>query len=430
MAVDKRPRSVEKALALPLEGSIPLLHGDRLDAELMILIIFQHHVVGDGHGRRKSHPQPVFGNKTHGDPLVRDLLGRKPYDGFPLVIDPARFDLAKPCDRLAQLALTASCDPRNAQNLAAADEKAQIFDRIAALVTLDGEIADLQKRAVERHRRALNVEHDLLPHHHLGQGDFIRLTRVDAADVFPLTEHRNAVGDRHDLVQLMRDDDDRLAVRLHGADHGKELVRLLRGEHRRRLVKNEDLGAAIQNLDDLHRLLFGDGHVVDLLFGVELEAVLFGDRADFLVDARRTVPLAVMHAENDILRRREDIDELEVLMHHADPETEGILRGGDDDLLSVHEDLPFIGIIDARDHVHQRRLAAAVFAEQRKDLPPFQGKIDALVRCNGTEILADMFEFKRELLVHLPPLNAILCKRTSGGENIFAGLFVAIRQSP
>ena len=55
--------------------------------------------------------------------------------------------------------------------------------------------------------------------------------------------------------------------------HGEELVRLLRGEHGGRLVENEDVRAAVEHLDDLDGLLLRDGHVVDLLIGVDVEAV-------------------------------------------------------------------------------------------------------------------------------------------------------------
>ena len=102
-------------------------------------------------------------------------------------------------------------------------------------------------------------------------------------------------------------------------------------------------------------------------------------------------------AQHDVLRGGEDVDELEVLMHHADMMAEGILRGGDDRLLPVHIDLPLVGVVDARDHVHERRLAAAVLAEERKDLPLLQGEIDVPVRRDAAEIFADTFEFESRL---------------------------------
>ena len=61
------------------------------------------------------------------------------------------------------------------------------------------------------------------------------------ADELTVAEYRHAVGKRLDLVHLVRDDDDGLARVAHVAQHGEELVRLLRGQHGGRLVKNEDV---------------------------------------------------------------------------------------------------------------------------------------------------------------------------------------------
>jgi len=57
-----------------------------------------------------------------------------------------------------------------------------------------------------------------------------------------------------------------------------------------------------------------------------------------------------------------------MLMDHADAVVKGVLGGADDDFLSVDLDLALIREIDAGEHIHKRRLAAAVFAEQREDL--------------------------------------------------------------
>ena len=65
----------------------------------------------------------------------------------------------------------------------------------------------------------------------------------DVADVLALAQHGHAVGDLQHLVQLMRDDDEGLAVGLHVAHDGEELVRLLRGQHGGGLVQDEDVRA-------------------------------------------------------------------------------------------------------------------------------------------------------------------------------------------
>ena len=47
----------------------------------------------------------------------------------------------------------------------------------------------------------------------------------------------------------------------------------------------------------------------------------------------------------------------------------------------MDEDLAVIRVINAREHVHERGLAAAVFPQKRKDFALAQGKADVVV-CN------------------------------------------------
>ena len=192
------------------------------------------------------------------------------------------------------------------------------------------------------------------------------MRREHIADELAVAEDRHTVGERLDLMHFVRDDDDRLAVVAHVAQYGEELVGLLRRENGGRLVKDENVRAAVENLYDLDRLLLGDGHIVDLLRGIHAEAVFVADLAD-LCRGCFEIELAGQ-TENDIFRRRQHIHELEMLMDHADAVVKGVLGGADDNFLSVDLDLALIREIDAGEHIHKRRLAAAVFAEQREDL--------------------------------------------------------------
>ena len=212
-----------------------------------------------------------------------------------------------------------------------------------------------------------------------------------------VAQHGHAVAERLDLVHLVRDDDDGLAVVAHAAQDGEELVRLLRGEHGGRLVEDEDVRTAVERLDDLDRLLLGHGHIVDLLVRVEVEAVALADAAD--ARGRGLEIELFIEAERDVLSGGEDVDQLEVLVDHADAVAVGIARGADDDLLAVDEDLSLVGEVNAREHVHERGLAAAVFAEQRQDLAPVDIEPDAVIGDDGAEALGDVAHFDRCNLV-------------------------------
>ena len=160
--------------------------------------------------------------------------------------------------------------------------------------------------------------------HHVRHFLRVGVLREHVAHELAVAQHGHAVAQRLDLVHLVRDDDDGLAVVAHAAQDGEELVRLLRGEHGGRLVEDEDVRAAVERLDDLDRLLLGHGHIVDLLVRVEVEAVALADAAD--ARGRGLEIELFIETERDVLSGGEDVDQLEVLVDHADAVAVGIAR--------------------------------------------------------------------------------------------------------
>ena len=143
-----------------------------------------------------------------------------------------------------------------------------------------------------------------MAHHHIRQGLRISLGGLDGADVLALAEDGHLVGQSHDLVELVGDDDDGLAVGLHVPQDGEELLRLLRGQHGGGLVQNEDIRPTVQDLDDLHRLLLRDGHIVDLLRGVDVKAVAVANLLDLGVGGLDVQAAALVQSPTRCSRRR------------------------------------------------------------------------------------------------------------------------------
>ena len=193
-------------------------------------------------------------------------------------------------------------------------------------------------------------------------------------------------------MQLVGDDDDRLAVGLHVADDAEQLLGLLRGQNCRRLVEDQDVRAAVQHLDDLQRLLLADAHLVDLLVEVKGELVLFADGAGLVVDLFQVELLAAAHRQGDILRRGEHVHELEVLVDHADAQVQRVAGGADGRRLVADIDLALVGEVDTGDHVHQGRLAAAVFAQQGQNLAAAHAQGNILVGHDGAKGLGDVLQ--------------------------------------
>ena len=68
---------------------------------------------------------------------------------------------------------------------------------------------------------------------------------------------------RHDLLELVRDQQDRRAALAQAAQRGEELLGLLRRQHGGGLVEDQDARAAVQRLQDLQPLALADRQVGD-----------------------------------------------------------------------------------------------------------------------------------------------------------------------
>ena len=88
-----------------------------------------------------------------------------------------------------------------------------------------------------------------------------------------------------------------------------------------------------------------------------------------------------------------------MLMHHADAQRKGVLGAPDCHRFFPSTKIsPLVRVINAREHVHEGGLAAAVFAQQREDLPLFHGQVDPVVGHHLPEPLGQVAAFDRVLL--------------------------------
>ena len=96
----------------------------------------------------------------------------------------------------------------------------------------------------------LLVDHKLhvAAHHHAAELFPGGIGNVDGADVLALAQHRAAVGHLHDLVELVGDKEDGLALRRQGAHDLHELFDLLGRQNSSGLVENEDLIVPVEHL--------------------------------------------------------------------------------------------------------------------------------------------------------------------------------------
>ncbi len=82
-----------------------------------------------------------------------------------------------------------------------------------------------------------------------------------------------------------------------------------------------------------------------------------------------------------------------MLVDHPDAQPHRVERGVDRDLLPADRDRPRIGVVDAREHVHQGGFARAVLPEQGEDLAVPDVQVDLVVCDNASKPFGDLPAF-------------------------------------
>ena len=180
-------------------------------------------------------PSRSSGTKAMATPAFRICMGVFPtrlagglpvggVENFPLA------DQAEAGNGLQQLLLAGPGDAGHAQDFAAQGGEGHVVQLFHALAVQDGEALDLQPFHGCFVPGAVDVQGDRVAHHHVRKGLGARLAGFHGSDVLALPEDGDLVGEGHDLVELVGDDDDGFPVGLHGPEHLEELIRLLGGE--------------------------------------------------------------------------------------------------------------------------------------------------------------------------------------------------------
>ena len=245
-------------------------------------------------------------------------------------------------------------------------------------------------------RRAFfDLQDDLAPDHRVGEFGGRCARGVECRDHLSAPHDRHAVGQRHDLAQLVGDEDDGLVLALEHAQHLEQLISFRRRQHRRRLVKHQDLGAAHQRLQDLDSLLQADRQFADNGVGIHHEAVFASEFGEPLADRAGAFgeQRPALCAEHHVFEHGERRHQHEVLVHHADAMADRLARGADSDRLAVDADLAAVGFIKAVQNRHQRRFAGAVLADDAMNHAAFDDEVDVIVGVNRAEALIDADEF-------------------------------------
>ena len=171
---------------------------------------------------------------------------------------------------------------------------------------------------------------------------------------------------RADFMQLMADVQNAATLGDKLAQDGKQLVNCLRRQHRGGLIQNQQTGFAEQGANDFHSLHFTNTERVHRPVRLQVKtigrsfvlnaATDFGQRQRFI----QTQPHVLRHAQG--------IKQTEMLEHHANAQSPGLLRIADVNRLAVKADIALVRLHRAVNDFHQGGFTGAVFAEDGVNL--------------------------------------------------------------
>ena len=245
-------------------------------------------------------------------------------------------------DGLQQFRLPVSLHAGNADDFPVRDMEADFGEPARrAIQTVEGQAADR-----ERPRRGglglghIESERHVAAHHHFRQ----RLRagargRYLSGDLAPAKD-RHPVGKIHDFPELVRDEQHRLAFRPQGLEVGEKRFGLLRGQHSRRLIQDQDLRFAEEELENFDALLDAHRQFFHRPVPIHRQPVVLGEclQGDPGASAVQPAPAMRFGAHQHVIQGRAGARQHEVLMHHADARGNRFGRRTPGPPLAVHKD--------------------------------------------------------------------------------------------
>ena len=199
-----------------------------------------------------------------------------------------------------------------------------------------------------------------------------------AADVAPVAEHGDAVGEREDLVEAVRDEDRRDALLPQPPDEAEERLDLVVGERARRLVEDQDARVDRERASDLDHLLLIGSQAPHGQGRVEIETETLQSSLRPGVSSRRQsiMPPPLCHSvtEEDVLGDREFGREGRLLGHRRDALPQGVGRVSERSWPTVERDLRRHRLHLTGEDLEHGRLARAVLAHERVHLAGVDGR--------------------------------------------------------
>lgn len=350
----------------------------------------EQRIVRQAHLRHRAVPQPLGGHEglTGAAPRIRRQVragAAAEADALGLGARQAHFA----AEQSEQLVLAVAGDPGDTEDLAATHLQVEAGEGHAEGVRVAPvQVAHLEERRAASDLRILRRQALGVAHHQPRQLEIGTLRRHALSGHPSAAQHRGALAERTDLGQLVADEEDTATLLRKTAQGDEEILGLARGQHRGRLVEDQQADVLHQAAHDLHPLTLADGQPMDQPARLQRHAVALRHLANTRLQPARAARLGA-EGERDVLRHAERLEQGEMLEHHADPQRPGASRVAHLHRLALPADLAGIGTGHAVDDLHQRALAGAVLTEQGVDLAGVDAQVDAVVGQATRIALAD-----------------------------------------
>ena len=237
---------------------------------------------------------------------------------------------------------------------------------------------------------------DVAPHHFSGQLLLRDLGHFDPVNEGPAPDDRAVVGYQLDFVQLVGNDDDRLALGGEIVDNGDQLFDLAGGQYRGGFIQDQNLGPAIECFENLDPLLAAHRNVLNQGLRIDGKPVTLGNLGHLSFGfgyIEKAQPLGGLAPQHNVLGHGKRFYQLKMLVNHADTVTDSHVGIADHNLLAVDADNPFGRPVKAVETIHQGCLTRPIFAQQRMHLAPVNGQADAVIGGEIAELLDDIEHF-------------------------------------
>ena len=208
-----------------------------------------------------------------------------------------------------------------------------------------------------------------------------------------VAEHRPAVGDAEDLVELVADEQDGLALGLERFNQIVKLCDLLVGEGSGWFVHDDHACIDRQGAGDGHQVLAGNAQVAQPRVGVQIRPDAAQDRRGagaHCAAVDKAPPGAGRVADKDVLGHGHLVEKHGLLMDRGDAGRARRLRCRKTHRLSGDQYLALVGLIDAGQHLDDGRFARAVLSDQGGDLAREQVQLHAVQCAHAGECLDDV----------------------------------------